>query len=87
MIDREKIEENFRDYDKEVIAQVMDIFLDEYDDHLKQLQKYIIELDFDGLNHRAHSFKGVLAYMSAELSQLSGILEVKGREKIGRGLQ
>ena len=44
-------------------------------------------LDFPVLNRKAHGLKGVVAYMSAELSGLCHELEQKGAEKNSDGLQ
>jgi HPt (histidine-containing phosphotransfer) domain-containing protein len=87
MIDKENFKENFKYYGNEVVVQVLDIFLDEYSENLSILQKSIIELDFEKLDQKAHALKGVVAYMSEELSALCFELEQKGKDKIGEGLQ
>ena len=87
MINRAKFKENFKDYDNGVVVLVMDIFLGEYEERLESLQKCINELDFETLHIKAHSLKGVVAYMSPELSEISRVLEFKGREKDSSGLQ
>lgn len=87
MIDKEIFKENFKYYDNEVIVQIMDIFLGEYAGNLEVIQKSILELDYITLNHKAHGLKGVVAYMSEELSELCQELETKGKENNGNGLQ
>jgi len=87
MIDRENFKENFKYYDNEVIVQIMDIFLGEYAGNLEVIQKSILDRDFVTLNHKAHALKGVVAYMSEELSNLCLILETNGKENSGNGLQ
>lgn len=87
MINKEKFRENFQYYDKEVVIQVMDIFNNDYPLALQELQQSIAILDFHALNRKAHGFKGVVAYMSPELSVLCHELEQKGAEQNSEGLQ
>ena len=87
MINKETFRENFQYYDKEVVVQVMDIFNNEYPQALEELQQSITVLDFPALNRKAHGLKGVVAYMSDELSGLCHELELKGAEKNTAGLQ
>ena len=87
MINKEKFRENFQYYDKEVVVQVMDIFNNEYPQALEDLKHSISVLDFMKLNRRAHGLKGVVAYMSPELSGLCHELEKKGAEQNSEGLQ
>ena len=87
MIDKEVFTENFKYYDNEVIVQIMDIFLGEYAGNLEVIQKSIQEHDYVTLNQKSHGLKGVVAYMSEELSDLCQQLETKGKENNGKGLQ
>jgi HPt (histidine-containing phosphotransfer) domain-containing protein len=87
MINKEKFQENFRYYDNEIIVEVMDIFFNEYADTLEVLEQSIGQLDFATINHKAHALKGVVSYMSPELSELCHELEKMGKEKINNGLQ
>ncbi len=87
MINREKFKENFQYYDKEVVVQVMDIFTSDYDQALQELQQSVSALDFATMNRKAHGLKGVVAYMSPELSGLCHELEQKSAEKSTEGLQ
>jgi len=86
MINKEKFQENFRYYDNEIIVEVMDIFFNEYADTLEVLEQSIGQLDFATINHKAHALKGVVSYMSSELSDLCCELEQKGKEKNSNGL-
>lgn len=87
MINREKFKENFRYYDNEVVVEIMDIFLHEYADNLEVLQQSVDQLDFDAINHKAHAMKGVVSYMSPELSELCFKLEKMGKDKNSHDLQ
>jgi HPt (histidine-containing phosphotransfer) domain-containing protein len=87
MLDKEKFKENFKYYDNEVIVQVMDIFLNDYKANLEDIKNSIDKYDFKTINRRAHALKGVVSYMSPELSELCYALELKGEENDGDGLQ
>jgi HPt (histidine-containing phosphotransfer) domain-containing protein len=87
MIDKEAFKENFKYYDNEVIVQIMDIFFSEYVGNLELIQKSIVEKDFATLNQKAHGLKGVVAYMSENLSNLCLELETKGKDNNDIGLQ
>jgi len=87
MIDKETFRDNFRYYDKGIVLQVIDMFLADYQDTFTGLQASIDNLDFDGIDNIAHSFKSNVAYMSAEVSELARIIEHKGKDKNNDGLQ
>ena len=87
MIDKEKFRDNFKYYDKGIVLQVIDMFLAGYPDRLKELQANINTMDFVKIDHNAHSLKGEVAYMSSEVSELARVMEHKGKDKDGNGLQ
>lgn len=87
MIDKNLIRENLRYYDKPVIVQIMDMFIDDYPIRFEELQKSIANLDFAGIDHNAHSLKGVVAYLSPEVFELARKLEQMGKNKTSEGLQ
>jgi HPt (histidine-containing phosphotransfer) domain-containing protein len=87
MIDKEAFRENFKYYDKEIVLQVIDMFLADYAGIFEELQVSINNMDFNAIDNIAHSFKSNVAYMSAEVSELARILEHKGKDKNGEGLQ
>ena len=66
MIDKEQFKENFAPFDKEIVLEIIDIFIDEYDDRMNELAKNIQENDLESLRFNAHSFKGVVANFVAE---------------------
>ena len=59
MIDRQKFNDVFQYFDKDVILNIIDVFEKELPERLKQIQKNIRENDFDTLAFNAHSLKGV----------------------------
>lgn len=87
MINKENFRDNMKYYDKSIVLQVIDIFLTEYTDRLTELQNSVTNLDFDAIDHHAHSFKGVVTYMSPELAERARTLEYKGKEKDASALE
>ncbi|NVO19538.1 MAG: Hpt domain-containing protein [Bacteroidetes bacterium] len=86
MLDKEKFTDNMKYYDKEIVVQVIDMFLEQYPGRLKDLQSDILEMDFSKIDNHAHSLKGEVTYMSAEMAEVARKLEFKGKEKDGTGL-
>ncbi len=67
VIDKEKFQENFKHFDKELIVEIIDMFITEHPDRMSQIKKNIDDSDMDALRFNAHSFKGVIANFMAEL--------------------
>ncbi len=88
VIDREKFMENFQYFDKEIVNDIINIFIDEYPERMAALQKNIEEKDFEQLRFNAHSLKGVIAnFVAPEPQDLARTLEMKGKENDPGGLE
>jgi len=88
MIDRGRFKENFFYLDKEVVIEIIDIFLGEYKERLKILQKNISEKDFTGLKFNAHSLKGVIAnFMDPLTIELTRKLDEQAKHESMDGLE
>ena len=75
-IDWDQFNENFQYYDKEIIVEIINLFIEEYDGRINKLQKNIDEKDFVNLAFNAHSFKSVISnYMSPKAYELACKLE------------
>jgi HPt (histidine-containing phosphotransfer) domain-containing protein len=87
VIDWEQFNDNFQYYDKEVIIDVINIFVSEYDGRISNLQKDIEEKDYTNLSFHAHSFKGVIGnYMAPEAYELARKLEELAISKSSEGI-
>lgn len=76
VIDWVQFNENFQYYDKEIIKEVINLFIDEYDSRINTLKNNIEEKDFVNLAFNAHSLKGVIAnYMAPKAYELTRKLE------------
>ncbi len=79
MIDKKQFLENFQYFDKEVVLEIINIFINEYPERMETLKKNIDEKDFDQLKFNAHSLKGVVAnFVAPEVQELARQLEIKG---------
>ena len=75
-IDWKQFNENFQYYDKEIIKEVIDIFVEEYDERISTLQKNIDGKDLVNLAFNAHSLKSVISnYMAPYVLELTRTLE------------
>jgi len=88
MIDRKKFNENFQYFDKEIIVEIIDIFLSEYDERYQKIESNVREKDFVQLKFNAHSLKGVIAnFMDPVTIEYSRRLDEMAKEKEEVGLQ
>jgi HPt (histidine-containing phosphotransfer) domain-containing protein len=88
MIDRVKFNENFQYFDNEIIVEIIDIFISEYDERYRNLKKNIDEKDFTQLKFNAHSLKGVIAnFMDPVTIEQSRSLDEMAKNKIEAGLK
>lgn len=87
MIDRAKFNENFQYFDNEIVVEIIDIFISEYDDRFRNLKKNIDEKDFTQLKFNAHSLKGVIAnFMDPVSIEQSRMLDEMAKNKTEDGL-
>ncbi len=86
MIDRKKMNENFQYFDKEIVVEIIDIFISEFDNRFENIQKNLAEHDFVQLKFNAHSLKGVIAnFMDPVTIEFSRKLDemAKNKEEVG----
>lgn len=82
VINKEAFLDTFQYFDKPIVLEIIDIFIQEHPDRLERISKAIKNRDFDSLKFDSHSLKGVIANFVAEKPlQLAKIMEMKGAEK------
>jgi hypothetical protein len=87
MIDRQKFNENFQYFDKQIIIEIIDIFFSEYEERYENLQKSVREKDFIKLKFNSHSLKGVIAnFMDPVTIGLTTRLDEMAKNKVVSGL-
>ena len=62
MIDKAKFAENYKVFDKEIIKEIIEMYIQEYPDRMVEIRKNIQENDMVHLQRNAHSLKGVTAH-------------------------
>ena len=81
VIDWDQFEDNFSYYDKETIREVIENYLDEYEERIKTLEQYLGNQDLPQLSFHAHSLKSVIGnFMAAEPYELCRKIEVYAKE-------
>ena len=87
VIDWAQFNDNFQYYDKTIIIEVINIFIEEYDDRISNLQKNIDENDLTALAFNAHSLKSVIAnYMAPTAYELTRKLEELAKNNSEEGI-
>lgn len=82
VIDKELFKQNFQYFDKEIVLEIINIFIEEYANRMETIKKNIDDEDFDQLKFNAHSLKGVIAnFVAPEPQELARSLEMKGANK------
>ncbi len=61
MINKDDFKERFGHFDKEIVVEIINIFIEEYDDRITKITAYIEEQNIDALRKAIHGFKGVIA--------------------------
>lgn len=68
MVNKQAFTDTFQYFDKEVIIEIIDIFIDESPERLKVLEQNINEGNFEKLRFNVHSLKGVVANFAAPMA-------------------
>ncbi|HJN06862.1 MAG TPA: Hpt domain-containing protein [Bacteroidales bacterium] len=81
-INKAQFIENFQYFDKEIVLEIIDIFLKEYPERIKTIAADIEAGDCDNLKFNAHSIKGVIAnFVAPDAEQCARELEIMATEK------
>lgn len=82
LIDKETLIETFQFFDREIVIEIIDIFIKEQPERMAKIREAVSKLDFDTIKFEAHSLKGVIANFVAEKPfEIAKALENKGTEK------
>ncbi len=81
MIDHQKFINNFKYFDKEIVCEIIELFIEEYPSRFSTLQQNINESDFESIQFNAHSLKGVISnFLAPDTKELARQLEEKGKK-------
>jgi hypothetical protein len=87
MIDKNSFKEQYDKFDKEVVVEIIDIFINEYKGRLKAIHDGIVLLDFHRIFSNGLAIKGILAnFFDNNAHSLAWQLEHKGKDKDISGL-
>lgn len=82
VINKVQFIDNFQYFDKEIVVEIIDIFLKEYPERMKSIADNIESCDYDNLKFNAHSMKGVIAnFVAPKVEQSARELEIMANEK------
>ncbi len=87
MIDWEQFEENFGYYDKETIREVIESYLEEYEERLNTLERNFANEEFAPLSFNAHSLKSVIGnFMAPDPYETCRQIETDAKENLTQEL-
>jgi HPt (histidine-containing phosphotransfer) domain-containing protein len=87
MIEKKEIQKQFRYYDREVVREIIDLFLQTYKQKLELLHSSIAANDLEQVNMHAHSLKGLAGtFMAQETQALAAKMEEMARNNFSAGL-
>ena len=66
MINRLLFKERFSYFDKKIVVEIIDIFIEEYDERIIKLTQFIKDQNLDDFRKAVHAFKGVMANFDQE---------------------
>lgn len=86
-IDKTQFIENFQYFDKEIVFEIIEIFINEYPERINSISESVAALDFDNIKFNAHSIKGVIAnFVAPDIEQQARELEMMGANKTSDGI-
>jgi len=79
VIDKQLFDDTFQYFDNEIVVEIIDIFLNEYNDRLTTIKSSIDTKNFEDLKFHGHSLKGVVANFAApSVQSVAKIMEDRG---------
>lgn len=76
MINEEKFAETYTHFDKETVVEIIDIFMEEYEERIEKISRQLKNKDFVELKKSSHAFKGVVANFETECEAYEEISEI-----------
>lgn len=76
MINEVKFAETYVHFDRETVVEIIDIFMEEYDERIEKITRQLKTRDFEELQKSAHAFKGVISNFETECEAYEEISEI-----------
>ena len=83
MINRETFKAHYSDFDKDIVLDILDMFITDYNQKISRLSKGINQNDPELLKKDAHSFMGILGNIEANCLAFEQIARI---EELAEGL-
>jgi len=77
MINEEKFHATYRNFDREIVLEIIDIFLKEYDDRVEKLVTFYTTGNYDELSKTAHAFRGVISNFETDCAAYHQISDLE----------
>jgi HPt (histidine-containing phosphotransfer) domain-containing protein len=65
MINKEAFKERYSDFDKDIVLDILDMFIVGYDEYIAALSTHLSNSDLASLKKAAHAFKGIIGNIEA----------------------
>mgnify|MGYP002629106725 CR=1 FL=1 len=79
--------DNFQYFDKEIVLEIINIFIDEHSARINTISDSIKANDYDGIKFNCHSIKGVIAnFCAPEVEEQAKKLELMGTNQNTEGI-
>jgi HPt (histidine-containing phosphotransfer) domain-containing protein len=82
MINEKKFADTYVHFDKETVVEIIDIFIEEYEERIGKISQQIENRDFENLQKSAHAFKGVIANFEMECMAYEEITMIEEKSRI-----
>lgn len=76
MINEKKFADTYVHFDRETVVEIIDIFLEEYNERIEKITKQLKNKNFEELKKSAHAFKGVIANFETDCNAYDEISEI-----------
>jgi HPt (histidine-containing phosphotransfer) domain-containing protein len=77
MINEEKFAETYAPFDRETVVEIIDIFLEEYQERIDKLSRQLENKNLPELQKSAHAFRGVIANFETDCRAYDEIAEIE----------
>jgi HPt (histidine-containing phosphotransfer) domain-containing protein len=81
MINEKEFLEKYVHFDKETVAEIIDIFLKEYQERIDRLTRSIEKRDLEELQKNAHAFRGTISNFDTHTKAWHEILQIEEEVK------
>ena len=78
MINRGKFKECYSDFDKDIVLDILDMFINDYNGRIKKLNGYIDDRAPSFLKREAHAFKSIIGNIETDCIVFTQLEQIEG---------